>query len=181
ATELQPRFVGGNPPDLVDNSGAQSIGFNTILDQLEDLTDVIDAPNLEGTTIRDTLYGGVLAPGTYGDKFAALNYVLTVYGVWYSGSLFEENGWAPPTTWAEAKELGAEAKKAGKYLFVWGTEAATYYQTLAIESAIKEGGDEVRLALENLRPECWSHEAVQATFQAMKEIVDLGYVKPGGA
>ena len=48
ATELQPRFVGGNPPDLVDNSGAQAIGFNTILDQLEDLTDVIDAPNLEG-------------------------------------------------------------------------------------------------------------------------------------
>ncbi len=27
ATELQPRFVGGNPPDLVDNSGAQAIGF----------------------------------------------------------------------------------------------------------------------------------------------------------
>ncbi|MFC7878916.1 N-acetylglucosamine/diacetylchitobiose ABC transporter substrate-binding protein [Isoptericola sp. NPDC057391] len=181
ATELQPRFVGGNPPDLVDNSGAQSIGFNTILDQLEDLTDIIDAPNVEGTTIRDTLYEGVLAPGTYGDKFAALNYVLTVYGVWYSGSLFEQNGWTPPATWEEAKALGAEAQKAGKYLFLWGTEAATYYQTLAIESAIKEGGDEVRLALENLEPECWSHDALQATFTIMKEIIDAGYFKPGGS
>lgn len=181
ATELQPRFVGGNPPDLIDNSGAQSIGFNTILDQLEDLTDVIDAPNVEGTTIRDTLYEGVLAPGTYGDKFAALNYVLTVYGVWYSGSLFEDNGWQPPATWEEAKALGAEAKKAGKYLFLWGTEAATYYQTLAIESAIKEGGDEVRLALENLEPDSWSNDAVQATFAIMKEIIDLGYFKPGGS
>ncbi|CAM3541069.1 N-acetylglucosamine/diacetylchitobiose ABC transporter substrate-binding protein [Isoptericola cucumis] len=181
ATELQPRFVGGNPPDLVDNSGAQSIGFNTILDQLEDLTDVIDAPNMEGTAIRDTLYEGVLAPGTYGDKFAAINYVLTVYGVWYSGSLFEKNGWTAPTTWEEAKALGAEAKKQDKYLFLWGTEAATYYQTLAIESAIKEGGDEVRLVLENLEPECWSHEALQATFEIMKEIVDLGYFKPGGS
>ncbi|GAA1734910.1 N-acetylglucosamine/diacetylchitobiose ABC transporter substrate-binding protein [Isoptericola hypogeus] len=181
ATELQPRFVGGNPPDLVDNSGAQSMGFNTILDQLEDLTDVIDAPNYEGTTIRDTLYEGVLSPGTFGDKFAAVNYVLTVYGVWYSGSLFDQNGWTPPTTWEEAKALGAEAKKAGKYLFLWGTEAATYYQTLAIESAIKEGGDEVRLTLENLEADCWSHEAVQATFQIMKEIVDLGYFKPGGS
>ena len=148
--ELQPRFVGGNPPDLIDNSGAQSIGFNTILDQLEDLSDVFDAPNLEGTTIRDTLFGGVTAPGTFGDKFAAINYALTVYALWYSSSLFEENGWTPPTTWAEAKDLGAKAKEAGKYLFVWGMEAATYYQTLAIESAIKEGGDEVRLALENL-------------------------------
>src|SRR4051794_30766074 len=61
----QPRFVGGDPPDLIDNSGAGSIGFNTILDQLEDLTTVIDAPNLEGTKIRDTLFGGVLEPGTF--------------------------------------------------------------------------------------------------------------------
>lgn len=181
AQELQPRFVGGNPPDLVDNSGAQAIGFNTILDQLEDLQDVIDAENLEGDKIADTLYGGVLKPGTYDGKLAALNYVLTVYGVWYSSSLFEENGWTPPTTWAEAKELGAKAKEKGKYLFVWGKEAATYYQTLAIESAIKEGGDEVRLALENLKEDCWSLPAVQSVFEAMHEIIAAGYMKPGGS
>ena len=181
ATQLQPRFVAGNPPDLIDNSGAQLIGFSTILDQLEDLTDVIDAPNLEGTTIRDTLYVGVLAPGTYDGKLAALNYVLTVYGVWYSASLFEANGWDVPTTWAEAKELGVLAQAQGLYLFCWGTEAATYYQTLAIDSAIKEGGDEVRLALDNLQEGCWSLPAVQAVFTAMKEIIDAGYMKPGGS
>lgn len=181
AQELQPRFVGGNPPDLIDNSGAQAIGFNTILDQLEDLTDVIDADNLEGDTIRDTLYGGVLKPGTFDDKLAAINYVLTVYAVWYSSSLFEQNGWTPPTTWAEALELGAKAKAAGKYLFVFGKEAATYYQTLAIESAIKEGGDEVRLALENLEEGCWSLPAVQSVFEAMHEIIAAGYMKPGGS
>ncbi|RCK68458.1 carbohydrate ABC transporter, N-acetylglucosamine/diacetylchitobiose-binding protein [Desertihabitans brevis] len=181
ATELQPRFAGGNPPDLIDNSGAQQIGFNTILDQLEDLTDVIDAPNYEGTTIRDTLYEGVLAPGTFGDKLAAINYVLTVYGVWYSSSLFEENGWSVPTTWDEALELGAQAKEQGKYLFVWGREAATYYQTMAIESAIMQGGDEVRLALENLEPDCWSKQAVQDVFAKMEQAVSEGYFAPGGA
>lgn len=181
ATELQPRFVAGNPPDLIDNSGAQSIGFNTILDQLEDLTDVIDANNLEGTKIRDTLFGGVLAPGTFDGKLAALNYALTVYGVWYSSSLFEANGWTAPTTWEEALELGGQAKSAGKYLFCWGTEAATYYQTLAIDSAIKEGGDEVRLALDNIQEGCWSLPAVQAVFTAMKTAVDSGYFKPGGS
>ena len=180
-TELQPRFVGGNPPDLIDNSGAQAIGFNTILDQLESLQDVIDADNLEGDKIADTLYGGVLTPGTFDGKLAAINYVLTVYGVWYSSSLFEENGWTVPTTWAEALELGAKAKAQGKYLFVWGKEAATYYQTLAIESAIKEGGDEVRLALENLEEGCWSLPAVQSVFEAMHEVVASGYMKPGGS
>ena len=30
AQQLQPRFVGGNPPDLIDNSGANAIGFSAI-------------------------------------------------------------------------------------------------------------------------------------------------------
>jgi N-acetylglucosamine transport system substrate-binding protein len=181
AQELQPRFVGGNPPDLIDNSGENAIGFSTILAQIEDLKDVLDAKNLEGTTIRDTLFGGVEEPGTYEGKLAALNYVLTVYAVWYSASLFKENGWTPPKTWDEAIDLGAKAKAKKKYLFVWGKEAATYYQTLAIGSAIKEGGDEVRLALENLEAKCWSHPAVQAVLTSMGKIVKAGYVKPGGS
>lgn len=181
ATELQPRFVGGNPPDLIDNSGEKSIGFSTILDQLEDLSSVIEANNLEGTKISETLFAGVLAPGTFDGKLAAINYVLTVYAVWYSASLFEANSWKVPTTWDEALALGAEAKKQNKYLFVWGKEAATYYQTMAIESAIKEGGDEVRLSLENLKPDCWSLPAVQSVFTAMEKIVKAGYIKPGGS
>ena len=70
-----------------------------------------------------------------------------MYGVWYSGSLFEEQRLdrrRRPGT--RRYELGAEAKEQDKYLFLWGKEAATYYQTLALDSAIKEGGDEVRLA-----------------------------------
>lgn len=181
AQELQPRFVAGNPPDMIDNSGAGSIGFNTILDQLEDLTTVIDANNLEGTKIRDTLFGGVLEPGTFDGKLAAINYALTVYALWYSASLFEENGWTPPKTWDEAYELGTKAKAKDKYLFVWGKEAATYYQTLAICSAIKQGGDEVRLNLENLKPDCWSQQAVQDVFTAMKKIIDADMFKPGGS
>ncbi|KGN34881.1 hypothetical protein N802_02275 [Knoellia sinensis KCTC 19936] len=180
AQELQPRFVGGNPPDLIDNSGANLIGINTIADQLEDLNDVFEAKNLEGTTIKDTLYPGVEEPGTIDGKLVAINYVQTLYAVWYSASLFEANGWTPPKTWDEAIKLGADAKAKGKFLMLWGKEAATYYQTLAIGSAIKEGGDEVRLALENLKPDCWSHAAVQGVFKALETIIKNGYMKPGG-
>jgi len=59
----------------------------------------------------------------------------------------EDNGLPPFPTLTQA-----QAKAKGKYLFVWGKEAATYYQTLAIGSAIKEGGDEVRLALPKNHP-----------------------------
>ncbi len=181
AQTLQPRFVAGNPPDVIDNSGAGLIGINTIRDQLEDLTDIIEAKNYEGVPIKDTLYSGVTESGTFDGKFVQLNYVLTVYALWYSASLFKEQGWEVPKTYDEMLALGEEAKGKDKYLLGWGKEAATYYQTMAICSAIKQGGDEVRLALENLKPDCWKSEPVQAVFNGLKKIIDAGYVKPGGA
>ena len=181
AQTLQPRFVAGNPPDVIDNSGAGLIGINTIRDQLAELTDVIEAKNYEGTVIKDTLYPGVTEPGTFDGKFIVLNYALTVYAIWYSASLFEQNGWTVPKTYDEMLALGEKAKAKGKYLLGWGKEAATYYQTMAIGSAIKEGGDEVRLALENLKPDCWSLPPVQDVFNGLKKIIDAGYIKPGGS
>lgn len=181
SAELQPRFAGGNPPDLIDNSGAQSIGISTILDQLEDLKSVVDANNYEGTKISDTLYEGVLAPGTFGDKVAAINYVLTVYGLWYSASLFKDNGWTVPKTWDEAFELGEKAKAKGKFLFLWGKEAATYYQELAFASAIKEGGQDVRLNIENLKPGAWKQDAIMKVFTALEKHIKAGHFKPGGS
>jgi N-acetylglucosamine transport system substrate-binding protein len=181
AQSLQPRFVAGNPPDVIDNSGAGEIGINTIRDQLAELNDVIEAKNYEGTVIKDTLYQGVTEPGTFDGKFIVLNYALTVYAIWYSASLFDQNGWTVPKTYEEMLSLGAEVKGKGKYLLGWGKEAATYYQTMAICSAIKEGGDEVRLALENLKPDCWSLSPVQDVFSGLKKIIDAGYMKPGGS
>jgi N-acetylglucosamine transport system substrate-binding protein len=181
ATELQPRFLGGNPPDLIDNSGADSIGFAAILDQLEDMNGLLDAPGLDGAIIRDTLVGGVEAAGTYDGKFVALNYVMTVYALWYSAQLFEDNGWTPPATWAEAIELGAKAKEKGIFLFGWGKEAATYYRTTAVASAIKEGGDELRQQVESFAPGFWSHPAFQAVFTSLHEIITGGMMKPGGS
>jgi len=181
AQQMQPRFVGGNPPDLLDNSGANAIGISTIAAQLEDLTEVIEAVNTDGTTIADTLYPNVLGVGEYDGRLVAINYVLTVYALWYSQSLFEQNGWTAPTTWDEALELGAAAQEQGRYLFTWGKEAASYYLTMAVDSAIKEGGDEVRLQMSNLQPDAWSGEAITAVLAAMEQVVARGYMRPGGA
>src|SRR5579875_3738215 len=110
AQQLQPRFVSGNPPDLIDDSGAQAIGINTIADKLEDLTQVLDANNYEGTKISDTLYPGVRDAGLVGDKMVVLNYVMTLYGLWYSQTLFAQNNWTPPKTWDDLLDLGSKAK-----------------------------------------------------------------------
>ena len=182
AQELQPRFVGGNPPDIIDNSGAQAIGMSTIVDQLEDLTSVLAVNSYEGKKISDTVYEtAIKSAGTYNGKLAAVNYAMTIYAYWYSASLFQANGWTPPKTWAEALDLGAKAKAANKYLMLFGKEAATYYLTTLIASAIMEGGNDVRLSLENLKPDCYSQQAVVDSFNGLGAIIKAGYMKPGGS
>lgn len=181
AQALQPSFVAGNPPDVVRNGGAGALAINSIAPQLATLDEVLTAKNYEGKTIADTLYAGVKEAGTINGRFVRLTINRTVMGLWYSASLFKENGWTVPKTWDGLLELGAKAKAKGKYLFGWGQEAATYYQTLVLGSAIKEGGDEVRLAIENLKPHSWSQKPIQETLKALKKIIDAGYIKPGGA
>src|SRR6266540_1012937 len=55
--QLQPRFNSGNPPDVIDNSGAEQLPLATLADtgQLADLTSVFDAESIDGGKIRDAL------------------------------------------------------------------------------------------------------------------------------
>lgn len=181
AQALQPRFAAGNPPDLINNSGANAIAFNTILPDLSTFDDLLEANNYEGKKIADTLYPGVKKAGSFPGKFVVMPYVMYIYGLWYSDSLFKENGWTAPKTFDEAMDLGAKAKAKGKYLFVWGKEAATYYLTFALNSAIKAGGLGVMDAVNNLKPNAWSQKPIQDVFKAMEKVVQAGYFIPGGA
>ena len=183
APELQPRFVGGNPPDLIDNSGRPA-------DRLQHDPRPARGPDRRSSTPRTSraprsatrCTAACAAPGTFGDKFVALNYALTVYAVWYSSSLFEANGWTPPTTWDEAKELGAKAKEKGKYLFLWGKEAATLLpddgHRVGDQGGRRRGAPRAR---EPRRKAAGRTRPSRRCSPRMKEIVDAGYIKPGGA
>ena len=77
ARELQPRFVGGIPPGLVDNAGANQIGMLTIVDRWEDLTSLLEANTSQGRKIAGTVCGETLTKaGTYNGTFLALNYAI---------------------------------------------------------------------------------------------------------
>ena len=58
--KLQPRFNGGNPPDVVDDSGAQQIKLDVLYKsgQLADLAALLDAPSIDDPSkkVRDTLH-----------------------------------------------------------------------------------------------------------------------------
>lgn len=179
---LTPRFAeGATPPDLIDNSGADQLAVAEMVEAFLTLDDVIDAKNADGEVIKDTLFANALTPGIVNDKLIALHYALSVYGLWYSGSRFAAEGWAVPTTWDEMLELGDKARAFDTFLFVWGEEVAHYYQELAISSAIKEGGDKVRIALDNLEPDGWAQPAVLGALTQLETCVKEGFVLHGGS
>ncbi|MEO3935236.1 N-acetylglucosamine/diacetylchitobiose ABC transporter substrate-binding protein [Dermatophilaceae bacterium Soc4.6] len=183
-TELQSRFVAGDPPDVIDNSGADSIGFAGIQDRVETLDDLLEAPAIgfPGQRVKDVLVPGAVDPGTFDGTLLQLNYFYTVYALWHSASLFSQKGFAAPTTWDEVMALGAAAKTEDLSLFVVGGQnAAGYYHELAISMAARQGGRDVVTRLENLEPDGYRQEAVQQSFAALKQAVDAQYFLPGGS
>lgn len=175
-----PALAGGTPPDLIDNTGAGALALADIADSLLELDDLLAAPGLDGEPIEETLYGGVVEAGTFNGRRLALNYALSVYGLWHSASLFAERGWAVPQAWDELLLLGEEARSHGQLLFTWGAGAAYYYAELAMSSAIKEGGHSLRRALDNLEPDAWAHPAVNGVLTALEECVRQGFLRQDG-
>ncbi len=113
--QLQPRFVAGNPPDVIDNSGANLLQMADLVNnnQLTDLAELMAAPALDtpGKKFGDTLFPTSQDGATYNGKLLGLNIAYTVGGVWYSKPAFEKAGYTYPATWADMLTLCEKIKK----------------------------------------------------------------------
>jgi N-acetylglucosamine transport system substrate-binding protein len=118
--------------------------------------------------------------GTYNGKFLQVNYVMTLYVLYYSASLFRELNLEPPRTYDDLMTLCTTAKEHDKYLFVWGKEAANYYKWMLFDSAIKEAGIEVIEPIANLEPGGWNNETIVAVVKEFEKLIQAGCFKPGG-
>ncbi|MFI6122163.1 N-acetylglucosamine/diacetylchitobiose ABC transporter substrate-binding protein [Streptomyces sp. NPDC051064] len=183
-TELQPRFVAGDPPDVFDNSGGKKIAMGTLVDdgQLADLADLLKAPSFDDpdTTVEDTLLPGALDATTFDGKVMGLPYVFTVNGFWYSKTLFDQHGWTWPTTWDGLTALAAKIKKAGIAPFAYGgTTAADYFFSSLMALAVKQGGVDVVKAIDNLEANSWQAEPMKAAAEAIASLASSGYFLKG--
>ncbi|GAB2958705.1 N-acetylglucosamine/diacetylchitobiose ABC transporter substrate-binding protein [Micromonospora polyrhachis] len=180
---LQPRFVDGTPPDVINNSGAGQIDFNGLVSQgtLADLGELLDAPSLDDPSkkVRDTLLPGTVEVGSYNGKFLALNYTYTAYGIWYSTKLFTEKGWQYPKTWDEHIALCKQIKAAGIAPWTYAGKHPRYMSWPLLSTAIKFGGISVATAIDNLEPNAWKSDAMKAAADAWHQIVKDGYILAG--
>lgn len=181
---LQAALTKGNPPDLVNNSGADALDVYKLAKkgELADLAPLLDAPSLDDPrrTVRETLRTGTAEAGRLGGTGVhLLPYGQTVYGLWYQPAVLKEKGWQYPRDWQQMLELCAAAKRRG--IAGW-TFAGKYpvYLTFAVLPAIAQaGGREVLKAIDDLEGGAWRHEAVREVFEAYYELGAKGYVLDG--
>ncbi|BAL87570.1 putative ABC transporter substrate-binding protein [Actinoplanes missouriensis 431] len=180
---MQPRFVAGDPPDVVDNTGAGRLDIATLVaaKQLTDLSELLDAPAFDqsGKSVRDTLLPGVVADGTFGGSTVALNFTYTVWGLWYSKALFAERGWTYPSSWAEMITLCAEIRKSGVAPWTYQGKYPEYINDPLLTMAAKIGGLDLVKAVDNLAPDAWKQPGLTEAATAFAELAGKGYVMSG--
>jgi N-acetylglucosamine transport system substrate-binding protein len=180
---MQPRFVAGQPPDVVDNTGAGRLDIATLVaaGQVSDLGDLLDAPSLDepGKKVRETLLPGVVDDGTFAGTTVALNFTYTVWGLWYSKPFFAEKGWAYPKTWDEMLALCETIKKSGVAPWTYQGKYPEYINDPLLSMAAKAGGPELVKAVDNLQPGAWKQSGLVQAASAFAELAGKGYLMSG--
>lgn len=183
-TVLQPRMVKGDPPDVINNSGAENMDVASLIEkeQIADLAPLLDAPSLDdpSKTVREMLIPGTIEKGQFGSKEVyQLNYSFTVYGTWYSKKALERLDAEYPKTWDEMLALCAKAKKEGIAGWTYAGKHPYYFSFTLYPFIAKIGGADVIKAIDNLEPKAWEHDAVKKAFEAYHELYAKGYVLKG--
>jgi N-acetylglucosamine transport system substrate-binding protein len=184
---LRPRFVAGNPPDVVDSGNPRDLDLPALIaeDQIADLAELMDAPALDtpGKKFKDTLLPGSQGPGIFDGKQRYINLTYTAMGVVYSTSLFEKYGYTFPETWDEMAALCEQIKKDGK-MAPW-THQAKYpgyiYDEILFSLLYKAGGDELFLKIDNLEPDAWTNPAALRAIESIYMLYDKGWLLEGTA
>ncbi|GAA5045042.1 N-acetylglucosamine/diacetylchitobiose ABC transporter substrate-binding protein [Streptomyces similanensis] len=181
---LQPRFNQGNPPDLIDNSGAEQMDMGVLVgkNQLADLTPLLDAPSYDDPKkkVRDTLRPGIVEMGQFdGRPVWILYYAYTVYGTWYSQKALDSLDATYPETWDQMLALCEKAKKKGMAGWTYAGKYPYYIPFSLYPMIGKVGGRQVLDAIDNLEPNAWKHPAVKACFEAYYELYKKGYILKG--
>ncbi|MDT0305700.1 N-acetylglucosamine/diacetylchitobiose ABC transporter substrate-binding protein [Streptomyces sp. DSM 44917] len=187
ASRLQPRMVQGDPPDVVNNGGADAMAIAGLLAnrQVHDLTELLEAPSLDdpAVTVRETLRPGTVEKGQFGGDFGEgfyqLNYAFTVHGQWYSRAALARLDAEYPRTWEEMLAVCEAARRAGMAGWTYAGQYPYYLAFTLYPFIAKIGGAEVLRAIDNLEPNAWRHEAVAAAFSAYHELTARGYVLRG--
>ncbi|GGG66468.1 extracellular solute-binding protein [Paenibacillus radicis (ex Gao et al. 2016)] len=180
--QMKPRWIQGNPPDVVYIDGKGSNERQMIDDgQLLDLTDFLaSATNPDGDKVSDIL---ISQPTAYdGGKNFTLPLVFGSWGIFYDKALFKEKGWAVPTDWASFLAVSEQIKGAGTSPLIHTGVYPYYINGGLIDSAMvaANGGDGSILTKQAaLEAGSFSSDAVKTALNQIVELRDKGFIDKG--
>ncbi|MFF2848398.1 N-acetylglucosamine/diacetylchitobiose ABC transporter substrate-binding protein [Streptomyces sp. NPDC058001] len=182
--KLTPRFAGGTPPDVIDNSGADHLDMNKLSTQgqLQDLAALLAAPSMDDAAkkISDVIHPSTIEKGKHGDVFDVLYYAFTIYGTWYSQKTLDDNGWTYPKTLDDMVKLCGEIKKKGIAPWTYAGKYPYYVHFNLFAQIAKIGGMESWIAIDNLEPNAWtSNDAVKQVVEHYEELAAKKYFLEG--
>jgi N-acetylglucosamine transport system substrate-binding protein len=181
--QYQARFVDGNPPDILDNSGAGNFNNTTLINegQLADLAPLMEAEayGQPGVAFKDSLLPGTQDDGVFNGVQHVLNYVYSVNALWYNQALFDTNGWTYPTTWDEMLALCQTIKDAGISPWIYQGQYPQYMRTPYVQMVWKTGGWDALLKLDNLAEDAWTQEPSRKALEALAALYDNDYIMEG--
>ncbi|WP_369213354.1 extracellular solute-binding protein, partial [Streptomyces flavofungini] len=175
-------LAGDAPPDLIQYSGGGTENIKSLggKGMLRDLGPLLDAPAIDspGKKVRDLLLPGVADAGRSreGGPVHSLNYVLTVYGFWYSRTALRGLGKSYPRTFKELIAICEAAERRGMAGLVFPGKYPYYLWFTVAASVAKRGGKRVLDALVANEPGAWRARAVLDVFEAYAELGRRGHV-----
>ncbi|MFX3635787.1 MAG: ABC transporter substrate-binding protein [Candidatus Pristimantibacillus sp.] len=180
--QMKPRWIQGDPPDVIYIDGA---GANERImiddDQLMDITDFLaTATNADGEKLTDIV---ISQAANYDGKNFSLPLVFGSWGLFYDKALFKEKGWAVPTDWSSFMAVSQQIKDSGAMSPLIHTGVYPYYINGGLlDSAVvaANGGDASILTKQAKSEEgAFSTPAVKAALEKIVEMRDKGFIDKG--
>jgi N-acetylglucosamine transport system substrate-binding protein len=178
--QMKPRWIQGNPPDVVYIDGAGSNPRQMIEDdQLMDITDwVKEAKNPDGEKILDIM---ISQPEVYGDRTYNVPLVFGAYGNYYDQALFESKGWEVPKDYDSFLAVSAKIKEAGIMPYIHAGVYPEYiHGGFLFPAIVSANGDDAGILRDmgDLKEGVYASEPVMKALNQLSEISKLGYIDP---
>ena len=160
---LRPDFVAGNPPDVAWPGWGMDYWALVFDDQIEPMDSYLAMKPYDSDegTWRDTFDEQLLKLGQFDGKQYMMPYHVNLNGWWYHKTMFEENGWTPPSTFEELLELGEKMKAKGIAPLTFQGQYPYYMLYGFIYPwTISSGGIEAWNDCQNLVPGAWKSEHI---------------------
>jgi len=173
---IGPAMQGGEYPDVIHLATGREAGLTEQFIKDNNIAEITDVLSMtipgESAKVSDKIAGGFTETSQTNPYNDGKTYLAPMFyspcGLFYNAGLFEEKGWAVPTTWDEMWELADKAKAEGIYLFTYPTTG--YFDSFIPAMMYSAGGPEFFEKATHYEDGIWDTPEAQTLFDTIAKL-----------